>query len=154
MPTIQGREYQHATIKVFDSDSSFAFTKFKKLSVKVKAEKKPVKDSQGQIIDSTIGEMEIEASISMLWSEWQSYKDQVLSMNPGLGIGQVRVNWNLAFGNSPASLRTLNLIGVEVNEDPMDSDDGQEALVVEIPLNVIRVLDDKGRSFIEYEIRG
>ena len=155
MPNINGQEYQHGNISFSISGGSnppIAIATFKKISYKVSAEKKPVADSQGRIIGYTIDNQKIDASISMLQSEWWSLKTNLLLQNPGMGIGQISCDGQVTYGNSlvPGMQKAEKLIGLMFNEDPRDSQDNQEVLVVELPLFVLDVEDANGRRFIEY----
>ncbi len=153
MSVINGQEFQHATITVRDVVAGFQFTKFKKLSFKSTAEKKPVMDSQGQVIGFTFDNQKLDASISMLRSEWELFCDQLLAQNPGLGVGQVQENLAITFGNKISALRTYNLLGVMFQSDGFDSQDSQEALVVEIPLFLTGITNKDGKPFIVYPLQ-
>jgi hypothetical protein len=155
MPNINGQEYQHGNISFSISggpNPPIAIATFKKISYKVTAEKKGVADSMGQPRGYTIDNQKIDASISMLQSEWWAVKDNLLLQNPGLGIGQIACDAMVTFGNSlaPGMQKSEKLIGLMFNEDPRDSQDNQEVLVVELPLFVLDVIDANGRKFIEY----
>lgn len=153
MSTINGQEYQHATLTVRDVVAGFQFTSFKKLSFKSTGEKKPVMDSQGQVVGFTFDNQKLEGSISMRRSEWETFCDQLLKQNQGLGIGQVQENWAITYGNKLSNLRTRNLLGVMFQADPFDSEDNQEALVVEIPLFLTGITDKNGVPFVIYPLQ-
>lgn len=164
MTGINGREYQHALIQLSalsDLASPLSFGTFKKLSYKVSNDKKPVMNSQGQIIGYTIDNQKIDASVSMLLSEWrQSVRPWLLQVggaqskvgqvDTGLGVGQVAVDFSVFYGNSPFNYMQDRLSGVMFNSDPVDSQDNQESLVVEIPLFVMAVTFDDGNQFVNY----
>ncbi len=158
MPTIRGQEYQHALIDLQASGtgSNYSFNRFKDVSYEDGAEKKPVMDSQGQIIGYTVDPQKTDGSLSMLLSQWREFKQWLLLQGIGqgpegtnLGVGQIPFDLTIQYGNTPQMRMSDRLSGAMVQKEPRKSSDDQNALVVEIPLFVPVVLLD-GSSFINY----
>ena len=149
MATINGSDYQHAFIdlQVGALGSPIKVVTFTAISYKVTVAKKPVMDSQGQIISYTFDNQSIDASVSMLRSEWVKLRDQLQQQFKGqgtggsdLGILQVAADMAVSYGNSVATYQTDTLIGAMFNEDAFDSKNDQSALEISLPLFVKRLL--------------
>lgn len=138
MSTINGQDYQHALIDVTFGTPNAAGVRvvtFTALNYSVKAPKKPVMDSQGQIIRYTIDNQAIDGSITLLRSEWVPTRSSLLQQFGGqLGILQIQMDWNISYGNSIVSVQNDVLRGVMFQEDTFDSQNNQEALIVQLPL--------------------
>lgn len=154
MPLVNGREYQHATIRMQAKGpvgAPFEFTKFRATSYKGRAEKQPTKDSRGKIDGYTIMPSENEGSIRTRFSEWQAFKRWAAQNFPELGIGEIEFDFSITYGNSLAKLVTEKLSMVMIQEDPRSSEDNQEMLEVEIPLFVGSIEDNNGKGFVNYD---
>jgi hypothetical protein len=151
MSTINGQEYQHSLIKLnVLAGAPIRLKTFSKLAFSCTGEKKAVQDSQGQVIGWTIDAEKFDGSISLLRSEWLTLKTTLLTQNPGLGILQVRNDWDITYGNSFVTFQTARLTGVMFNKDTFDSENNQEALNVEIPLFIMGSTDENGLPPIVY----
>lgn len=155
MATYQGQEYQHALIDVQIALPGIAPIKmvtFSKLSGKVSAEKKPVPDSQGNIVNFTIDGKKIDSSTTIKLSEWRRIRAQLVQAGaisvPQQGPLQVVMDWTITFGNSVLSYRTDIWKGVMFQGDPLDSSNDQNALDVDMPLFVRDILPDGNASMI------
>lgn len=153
MARINGREWQHAEIS-FSLSGEFgtvAVTTFKKLQYKDSAKKKPVKNAEGKIIGYTIDAQETSCTISMLRSEWVALKERLAAAYPDLGIGAIALDAAVTYGKTiaVANRKTDKLIGLMFDEDPSDSSDNQEALVVDIPCFVPEI-QPAGGPFMRY----
>jgi hypothetical protein len=122
---------------------------FTALSYKVSAEKKPVMDSQGQIIRYTIDNQKIDSSVSMLRSEWvvlrRSLVQQFAGQGTGganLGILQVAADWTVTYGNSVLNYQTDQLFGVMFQADAFDSKNDQSPLEFSSDLFMTKMLID------------
>jgi hypothetical protein len=146
MSTINGRDFQHATIDLVIANENIQIVTFKKLNYKVSYEKKPVMDARGNIIGFTTGEKKIDASMSMLLSEWLVIRDQLLQQNPGAGILQIAFDLAPTYGNSLSNLHQDELIGCMFQDEGRESQDNQDVLVVDLPLFVLDVRFDKQSS--------
>lgn len=149
MPTIQGREYQHATLEISGNGiaAPFPFSTFSEAKWKVSAEKKPVYNHKGQIIDLVIGEEKNEASLKVLLTEWRAFRSQMEQEFAPLKIGQIRINMTFNYGSVIADLEKVQLIGVMFQSDGIDSSKDQEALMVDLPLAFV----SKVPAFINYD---
>jgi hypothetical protein len=151
--TINGRSFQHSTISL--AAGSTDIETFSKISFRNSGKKKPVHNAQGKIIGYTIDNQEIEASVSMLAEEWVALRRTVMDANPTgpdglpIGLGQIALDWTITYGNSPTVYRTVQLVGAMFQEEGISSENNQDALMVEIPLFVPRILLD-GIEFIEF----
>src|SRR4051812_4502352 len=117
MFTVNGREYQHALINAqAAAGGSRQFRTFKSINYEDGAEKKPVTDSQGQIIGYTIDAQKTDASMSMLKSKWHDFQEWLLSQNPGVGLGQIVFDMPVSYGDTPLTLRTDTLLGVMIQK--------------------------------------
>lgn len=155
MPTVKGREYQHATVDAQASGpqgGSFSFKKFSAIKYKIKAPKKRSHDHEGATDGFTIDNEDIEASITLAQSEYDRFRSFLLQQNPGLGLGQCRFDLPVNYGDDLSALMTDRLKGVMIDEDGRDSQDNQEKLMVELPLFVtelVSVIDGQEHKFIE-----
>lgn len=154
MATILGQEYQHALLTVSlaraNAGDGTEIDSFKKISWKDGAEKKPVHNHKGQIIGFTFDNQKTEGSLSMLRSEWEALKQDILDNADGVGIGQVRLELIVAYGVSPLAEKTMTIEAM-INEEAFNSEDSQEALQVELPLFVFSAVDENNNSFINYD---
>lgn len=154
--TYGGQEYQHALIDVQLNLPGIAPIKavtFSKLSGKLGAEKKPVPDSQGNIISFTIDNKKIDGpSITWLLSEWRRIRAQLQQSGaaqvPQLGPLQMVMDWTVTFGNSILNYRTDIWKGVMFQNDPLDSSNDQNAIYCDMPLFVRDILPDGNPSMI------
>lgn len=151
MPSINGQEYQHGLVKVnILGGAPLRIKTFSKINWKATAEKKPVADAQGQVIGWTLDNQKFEGGITMLRSEWLSTKQTLLQQNQGLGILQVRNDWDITYGNSFMTYQTARLVGVMFQADTFDSESNQDALMVEIPLFIMGSYDENGLPPVVY----
>jgi hypothetical protein len=159
---VNGQEHQHALVDVqaTTTGAPYRFAKFKSIKYKNSAPKKGVNDHQGQQVSYTIDNQKTEGSISMLLSEWflfraflrQQAAALAAQLGRKVGIGQVAVDLTVQFGATLQTLQKDRIIGAMVQEEPRDSSDNQDALVVEVPLFFLDVVDGKtGERFIEYD---
>ncbi len=158
--SVNGQELQHAlvTLQATRSGAPFSFAKFKSVKYKTGASKDPVTDSQGQQVSYTIKAQKIEGSISMLLSEWFRFRQWLRTeaaaiqaqVQQPIGILQVEFDLTVQYGATIATLQKDQLKGAMIQEEPRDSSDNQEALVVEIPLFILQITDDKGNSAMAY----
>lgn len=157
---INGQEFQHALIdlQATGTGAPYQFTRFKSLDYKNGAKKEAVKDSTGRNVSYTIGDQETDGSVSMLLSEWFVFREwlrlqaraiQAQIQRP-VGIGQVAFDMTAQYGQTLATLQKDRLVGVMVQEEPRKSSDDQKALVVEIPLFILDITDDKENRFVAY----
>lgn len=156
-PTINGQEYQHATIDLQIAallGVAFSPDDFTAISYETGAEKKPYNAGTGKVVSYTIDNQKTEGSITMLKSSWLALKKKLKTSNPGLGIGQIEMTWLVTFGNSLSTLKTETLLTVMFQKDPTKSTSDQAALMVEVPLFIGDVLDEDGASFINYSTAG
>jgi hypothetical protein len=150
--TINGQEYQHATcdfqIGGATSGLTLSLTTFSKFNYKVGAEKKPVLDSQGQIIGYTIDPSKTEGALALLLSEWKSIREQLAQLYPDIGIGQIELEASVTYGNNIAKLMT-DKVQFMFQEEARTSENNQDALMVEHPL-FVRGVQFHGGDFIKY----
>jgi hypothetical protein len=151
-PTICGQEYQHATVDFQIGGATaavtFSLSTFSKFNYKVGAKKKPVHNSQGDIIGYTIDVKETEGSLAMLSSEWKAIKEQLAQQYPTLGIGQIEMEAVVTYGNNVNALMT-DVVQFMFNEESRTSEGNQEAHVSELPL-FVRDAQLHGGDFITY----
>lgn len=155
MSTFQGQEYQHALIDVQLNLPGVAPIKsvtFSALAGKVGAEKEAVYDSQGNIIAYVIKNKKIDASTSMLLSEWRRIRSQMVQIGallvPQQSVLQIAMDWTITYGNSILNYRTDTWRGVMVQEDPLDSKNDQNVLEAALPLFVQEIQPDGQPSII------
>lgn len=159
--SIGGQDYQHALIdlQAVATGAPYSFARFKSIKYKASAKKKPVTDSQGQQVSYTIDKQETDGSVQMLLAEWWKWRDwlrlqaqQASAQNAGrkVGIGQVAFDVTIKYGATLATYKTDKLLGAMVQEEPRDSSDNQEVLMVEIPLFILDIQDDANNRFVEY----
>jgi hypothetical protein len=136
MPEVNGQQYQHATVRpvAVSTGGTFKLKTFTKISYKVKAPKEATNDAQGEIDGFVIRKEEHEASITLKLSEWFEFRQWLLSQNPGLGVLQCQFDLPVSYGPRLGALKTDTLRTVMVNEEPRESEDGQDVLTVELPL--------------------
>lgn len=152
MPTIRGREFQHGTISLQAANGagSFKFRNFTAINYKTGAKKKPVHRSSGEQFAYTIDNEDTSGpSITTLLSEWIRFKAELKAEFPDLGPGQVEMDWTVTYGHDLANLITDKLIGVLFEEEPRDSSNNQDALMVKLPLFITKV-KPHGGDFIVY----
>jgi len=156
MQQVNGQEYQHALVDVdvaLSGGASAAFpgglTTFQKISYEDGAPKNAVKNKQGQNIGFTIKDQETSGSVSMLLSEWFRLKEWIVAQRPTLGIGQIKFDLTVQYGNSLTTIKT-DKIEVMFDKEPKSSENNQDALMIEIPLFVFKVIPHGG-SFIKYD---
>jgi hypothetical protein len=158
---INGQSYQHSLIDVQangGTGSPYQFTRFKSIDYKDAAKKEAVKDARGQNVAYVIGEQETEGSMSMLLEEWFVFRDWLrlqaqaiaAQIQRPVGIGQVAFDMTVQYGQTVATIKRDRLNGVMVQEEPRKSSDDQKVLVVEIPLFILSISDEQGRTFISY----
>jgi hypothetical protein len=153
--TYDGQEYQHALIDVQMNLPGIAPIKsvtFSKLSGKLSAEKKPVYDSQGNIVSYTIDNKKVDPSITILLSEWRRIRYQMVNAGllfvPQKGPLQIAMDWTITIGNSVLNYRTDIWKGVMFQGDPLDSSNDQNAIYAEMPLFVRDILPDGQASMV------
>jgi len=153
---VNGQSYQHATVAptiLFDG-GRIPFNAFKSLDYGVKVEKKPVKDSQGHDTGEWVLGVEDKsgASIEVLKTEWRDIKRLLAAAYPTIGIGQIVMDWNVSYGNTPGTQITDKLFGVMFNDDPRSSNDSQDPLYVKLSLFIGGDIIDgaTGKPFIVY----
>lgn len=151
MATINGREFQHATIKLSAGGAfgSFDFKGFTKLDYEVGAEKKPVNRADGKTDGYTIDNEKNSGSLGMRLSEWLRFKEQVQQSYPDQGIGEIEFDFTVTYGNSLSALKTDKLRGVMFQKESRTSQANQEVHVIEIPLFILEV-EPHGGAFIRY----
>lgn len=163
MPSINGRELQHALVNLQATCTatgapSFIFKFFKSLKYKIGAKKEAVRDKTGRQVNYVIKQQESDSSVSTLLSEWFRFRDwlrqqaAIISgqLQQPCGAGQVEFELTVTYGQTLATLRTDRLLSAMVQEDPRDSTDNQDPLVTELPLFVLDISDETSAHFIEY----
>lgn len=158
--SVNGQAYQHALIdlQAVVTGAPFYFSKFKSLKYEDGAEKSPVHDSQGQQVQYVIKEQKTDGSMSMLLSEWYDFREflreQTVALSAQLGrpvgIGQVEFELTVQYGQTALTKKVDRLLGAMVQREPRDSNDNQDALIVEIPLFILAITDNLNNSFIQY----
>jgi hypothetical protein len=158
---VNGQEYQHALmdLQATGTGAPYRFSRFKAVKYEDSAEKKPVNDHQGQQVAYTIDNQKTNGSVTMLLSEWFKFRAflraQAAALSAQLqrpvGIGQVTFDMTVQFGQTLQTLQTDRLLGAMVQKEPRDSQDNQEALVVEIPLFILQITDKDGNTFVRYD---
>lgn len=153
MVEVNGQAYQHAVVKpiAVATGGTFAMKTHKKVSWRVRANKNPTRDAQGQIDGFTITQMETEGSLSMKRSEYEEFRAWLLEQDPGLGVLQIVFDLPVSYGGRVNALKTATLRGCMLQEDPFDSEDNQDPLMVDIPLFFLRVDRDGTSDTIVYE---
>ncbi len=153
MTEINGQNYQHATVKVVATATggTFPLKTFSKVNYTYKAPKKRTNDAEGKTDGFTIDKEDIDASISMKLSEWIRFRAFLIANANGLGALQAQFDLPVSFGITIAALKTDTLRGVMINEEPRTSEDGQEVLMVDIPLFVMKVDFADGPALV-YEL--
>jgi len=164
MPSINGRELQHALVNLqatcaVTGAPAFTFKFFKALKYKNGAKKEPVRNKQGQMVSYVIKEEETDASLTTLLSEWFSFRDWLRQqaaiiasqVQAPIGIGQVEFELTVTYGQVLAKLKTDRLLTAMVQEEGRDSSDNQDPLAAEIPLFTLTISDDQNNHFIEYQ---
>ena len=166
MPSIQGRELQHALVRLSASCSAsrapdFEFRYFKSLKYKSGAKKEAVRDKSGQQVAYVIKQEETEGSLTTLLTEWFRFRTWLRQqafflqsqMQAPMGIGQVEFELTITYGQTIATLATDRLASAMVQEDGRDSSDNQDPLNAEIPLFILAINDrDSNARFIEYGV--
>lgn len=153
---VNGQSYQHANVAptiLFDG-GRIPLSKFKSIDYGIKVEKKPVKDSQGHDTGAWVLGIEDKsgASIEVLKEEWVASKRLLAVAYPTIGIGQIVMDWNVSYGNTPGTQITDKLFGVMFNDDPRSSNDSQDPLYVKLSLFIGGDIIDgaTGKPFIIY----
>ena len=154
--TYGGQEYQHALIDVQLNLPGIAPIKavtFTKLTGKLSVPKKPVNNSQGDLINYTIDNKKIDnAAMTLLLSEWRRIRAQLQQTGatqvPQLGPLQIAMDWTITFGNSILNYRTDVWKGVMFQDDPLDSSNNQDALYCDMPLFVRDIIPDGSPSMV------
>jgi len=162
MPTINGREWQHATMGLFlaplvagaPAAAIKPTTKFKEISYKDAAEKKHVHDAQGEVCSYTIDPRKPDGKLVYLLSAWDEIRSALSSVALSLqcGIGQLEMLGTVIYGVNTVHTRT-DVVKFMFQDEGTDSKDDQEALVQELPLFVIdvkRAVDTQGAQFMAY----
>lgn len=163
MPSINGRELQHALVSLQATCAAtgapnFTFKFFKSVNYKNAGKKEAVRNKQGQQTTYVIKPEETDAGTTTLLSEWFRFRDWLrqqasiiaTQLQAPCGIGQVEFELTVTYGQVIASLQTDRLVTAMVQEEGRKSDDNQNALECEIPLFVLTISDDKNNHFIEY----
>jgi hypothetical protein len=93
-----------------------------------------------------------EPVVEILMTEWVAIKKYLALAYPTIGIGQIVMDWNVSYGNTPTTLVTDVLQGVMFQNDPRDSSDSQDALYVKLDLTITGQIIDgaTGKPFIVY----
>jgi hypothetical protein len=154
MSVINGREYQHATVDPrleTEGMSPFKIKTFEALSYTDRVTKENTNRADGAVDGYVFRNQELEASIRLKKSEWLRIQAEVADLFPDLGIGEIEFTLPVTYGKALSSLVTDTLYGVMFNEDARNSENNQDALVVEIPLRVGKIVDHLGRTFVRYE---
>jgi hypothetical protein len=151
-PSLNGQEFQHATVDFQIGGATAGLTRplstFSKFNYKAGAKKKPVHNSQGDIIGYTIDVKETDGSLSMLLSEWKAIKEELAQQYPTLGIGQIEMEAVVTYGNNLSNLMT-DTVQFMFNEEARTSENNQDALMVDLPL-FVRDAQLHGGAFIIY----
>lgn len=82
-------------------------------------------------------------------TEFLSLKRWLRAQDPGKGIGQMLLSMDVRYSSSIADLDGSDLVYFMFDEEPFNSEDNQEAHMVELPLFLMDVDPEEGR-FIEY----
>jgi hypothetical protein len=164
MPSINGRELQHALVKLKASCAAtgappFEFRFFKSLKYKTSAKKEAVRDKSGQQVGYVIKQEETEGSMTTLQSEWLRFRSWLMQeanvlaqqMQVAIGIGQVEVEFTVTYGQTLATLATDVLATAMVQSEGRDSSDNQDPLNTEIELFILKIHDGQYNYFVEYE---
>jgi hypothetical protein len=156
LPRVNGQSFQHATVApvILSDGGRLPLNAFKSIKYGVKVDKKPVKDSQGHDTGQwTLGvEDKSGASIEILRTEWVAIKKLLAVAYPTVGIGQIVMDWNVSYGNTPGTQITDKLYGVMFNDDQRDSSDSQDALYTTLSLFIGGDIIDgaTGKPFVIY----
>jgi hypothetical protein len=164
MPSINGRELQHALVNLQATCAAtgapnFTFKFFKDLSYKNAAKKEAVRNKQGQQVSYVIKPEETDSTMTTLLSEWFRFRDWLRQqaaiiagqLQAPVGIGQVEFELTVTYGQVISALRTDRLVTAMVQEESRKSSDNQDPLATEIPLFVLTISDDQNNHFIEYQ---
>lgn len=153
---VNGQSYQHATLApvALSDGGRLPLSAFKSIKYADGAKKKAVHDSQGRRTGGWTLQQQDEAEfkLSLLMDEWVKFKKFMAIAYPTLGIGQIVMDWNVSYGNTPGTQITDQLYGVMFQNDPRDSSDSQDALYCELDLFVGGEIIDgaTGKSFVIY----
>jgi hypothetical protein len=164
MPSIQGRELQHALVRLNASCAAtgapgFEFKFFKTLKYKSGAKKEAVRDKSGQQVAYVIRQEETEGSLTTLLTEWLRFRAWLrqqaallaATMQVPVGVGQVEFELTVTYGQTLSTLATDRLATAMVQEDGRDSSDNQDPLNAEIPLFILAITDaDGSNAFVGY----
>lgn len=138
--TVNGNEYQHSNVG-FDlsldggdgAGASFTVKTFKKIAYKFTAKKKATNNAEGDIDGYTMDKLESSGSISMRLSEWKALKKWLRDQTTEKGILQVEFLVTVTYGHKLDDLMTDSFT-MMFDEEPRDSQDNQDVLVVDIPI--------------------
>lgn len=163
MPSINGRELQHALVNLQATCAAtgapnFTFKFFKDLNYKNSGKKEAVRNKNGQQKTYIIKPEETDAGLTTLLSEWFRFRAWLrqqaaiiaTQLQAPCGIGQVEFEFTVTYGQVIANLQTDRLLTAMVQEEGRKSSDSQDALTAEVPLFVVTITDDQNNHFIEY----
>ncbi len=153
---VNGQSFQLANtgIVILSEAGRLPLYSFKSVKYADKVEKKPVKDSQGRDTGEWVLGVQDKsgASIEILMTEWIAVKKFLSAAFPTIGVGQVVMDWNVSYGNTPGTQVTDKLYGVMFNDDGREANDSQDALYVPLALQITGDIIDgaTGKPFVVY----
>lgn len=164
MPSINGRELQHALVNLQATCAAtgapaFTFKFFKELNYKNGAKKEAVRNKQGKQVSYVIKQEETDGTATTLLSEWFRFRTWLrqqaaiiaTQVQQPCGIGQVEFELTVTYGQVISELKTDRLVTAMVQEEGRKSSDNQDPLATEIPLFILGITDDQNNHFIEYQ---
>lgn len=146
-----GQQYQLATCKAVPVSTlagAFPLKTMSKIEYKTAAPKKRTNNSEGKTDGYTIDKEEITASMTMKLSEWNAFRIWLINSSGGLGVLQATFDLPFSYGNRANAIKTDVLRGVMIQEEPRTAEDGQEVMMVDLPLFVMHVDYDGGNAVV------
>ena len=153
MVEVFGQQYQHGTSKftfVANGVTSVVIPlkTVKKVSPSFEAMKQATNDAQGQVDGFTVMASKHDANITLKESEWFAIR-AALSTFPG-GVLLAQFQFIQTYGNGGNAPHRLELNGCMIQKEAYNSEDSQEAHVVELPLFFLKMLVD-GKPPLVYD---
>lgn len=157
-----GRELQHASVRfqAMSKGTTLPFFTLRSIKLSDTAEKEHVYDSQGQAVSYVIKPHKPALSMSLLSSEWKLGWDYFTQRaieienetQEPTGVGQVEFSSLLEIGLGSKKIKR-KIVTCLVVTDQYDSKDDQAALVTEVPIFCLRILDENDRTLIRFRRR-
>lgn len=152
MLEVNGQNYQLATTKAaaVGTGGTFQWSTLEAVNCVEEVPVSNTHDGEGEIDGRTVGKKTLTASVRVKLSEWWRFITWLGQQRTGdEGIMQVAFDVPVTYGNSQASKKTLKIKSCCVNKYGIEVS-GDDATMVEIPLNPLKVEWPDGIPLVKY----